>query len=74
MERKDCPIVDINGVIDYRFPMDKQPHLQDLTGQGTVITESSLFDIPTNNEVVDELKKPIDLDETTVYTPYVIDG
>jgi hypothetical protein len=74
MERKDCPIVDINGVIDYRFPMDKQPHLQDLTGQGTVITESSLFDIPTSNEVVDELKKPIDLDETTVYTPYVIDG
>ena len=73
MERKNCPIIDMNGTIDYRYPMDKQPKMQDITGQSREIDNTSIFDISSANMVVDTLTETKEDTETYVYTPYIID-
>lgn len=73
MERKDCPIIDLNGIIDYRYPLDNQPKMQDFTGQSKEIDNTSIFDMSASNMVVETLTEKSEDTETYVYTPYMID-
>ena len=80
VDRKQCPIIDLDGKIDYRYPMDAQPKM--LNPIDDEVDTGSIFDIidePTveesNSSSKSEEKEssiPGINNEEFIYVPYVI--
>lgn len=72
MQGKNCPIVDLNGIIDYRYPINKQPQMIDLTGTKKVIDDTSIFIKKEDNINTNEVVEDNNIEDTYIYTPYII--
>ena len=70
MDKKECPLIDLNGVIDYRYPLDNQPIKNPLEGEEE--SNTSLFDL-ADDFLIEDSTNNNSTEEEFVYVPYVID-
>ena len=71
VERKECPLIDLDDKLDYRYPLSAQPIVEN---KGSIDADEtpSLFDI-TEGSVIDPTPA-VDLStEEYIYTPYILE-
>lgn len=77
MDRKQCPLIDLDGKIDYRYPIDSQPKM--INPVEEEVDTGSIFDIieeptePKSTKSEDNIEIPGgSIKEEFIYVPYVV--
>lgn len=69
VDRKECPLIDMDGVIDYRYSLSEQPAKDNSKEE---VDQASLFDI-IDDAPSTTASSTTDNSEEYVYVPYIID-